>query len=125
MLVFVAVFHQNAFALITATVLFRSMYVMEVNIRPSLRKKYATAPQKNMTVSKSERAERERRDKEIIKTMWIMVVWGLSIFLGGFGIWALDIKFCSNLRSWRHQIGLPFGILLEGHGWWLVFQIPP
>ncbi|KAA8566785.1 hypothetical protein EYC84_009885 [Monilinia fructicola] len=35
-------FHQNAFALLTTIVLFRSMYVMEVNIRPSLRKKYAT-----------------------------------------------------------------------------------
>jgi dihydroceramidase len=97
------------------------MYVMEVNIRPSLRKKYATAPQKYVdpaTVSKSERVETARRDKHIIKEMWIMVAWGLSIFLGGFGIWALDIKYCSNLRSWRHEIGLPWGILLEGHGWW-------
>lgn len=114
------VFHQNAFAIITATVLFRSMYVMEVNIRPSLRKKYATA-QKYVdpaAISKSEELANAHRDERIIKEMWFMVVYGLSIFLGGFGIWALDIKYCSRLRSWRHDIGLPWGILLEGHGWW-------
>jgi dihydroceramidase len=43
---------------------------------------------------------------------------GLSIFLSGFGIWALDNQYCSTLRHWRHQVGLPWGILLEGHGWW-------
>ena len=30
-------FHQNAFALITSTVLFRSVYVMEMALRPSRR----------------------------------------------------------------------------------------
>jgi len=97
------------------------MYVMEVNIRPSLREKYGTTPQKNVdptTITKSEKLANERRDKQIIKEMWYMVAYGLSIFLGGFGIWALDRAFCSQLRSWRHNIGLPWGILLEGHGWW-------
>jgi len=115
------IFHQNAFALLTATVLFRSMYVMEVNIRPSLRKKYATAPQKYVdpaTTTKSEQMANARRDERIIKEMWFMVVYGLTIFLGGFGIWALDIKYCSLIRGWRREIGLPWGILLEGHGWW-------
>ncbi|KAG0649544.1 Alkaline ceramidase [Hyphodiscus hymeniophilus] len=94
---------------------------MEVNIRPSFRTKYATVPQKKVppgSISKTQRLANEKRDKDIIKTMWIMVAWGLSIFLGGFAIWGLDRVFCSTIRRWRHDIGLPWGILLEGHGWW-------
>ncbi|KAG9239458.1 alkaline ceramidase [Amylocarpus encephaloides] len=113
-------FHQNAFALIAAVVLFRSMYVMEVNIRPSLRAKYATVARKTVdpAMSKSERLAIERRDRAILNEMWLMVVIGLSIFLGGFGMWALDNQYCSLVRVWRRKIGLPWGILLEGHGWW-------
>ncbi|KAH8775840.1 alkaline ceramidase [Hyaloscypha finlandica] len=113
-------FHQNAFAIITAVVLFRSMYVMEVNIRPSLKAKYGTAPVKTdpMSLPKSLRVANAHRDQAILKEMWLMVALGLSIFLGGFGIWALDNQYCSSIRRWRHQVGLPWGILLEGHGWW-------
>jgi dihydroceramidase len=121
------VFHQNAFALITAIVLFRSMYIMEVNIRPSFRAKYATVPQKNVvpgSISKTQLLANEKRDKQIIKVMWVMVGWGLSIFLGGFAIWGLDRVFCSTVRRWRHEVGLPWGLLLEGHGWWLVIPKP-
>ncbi|KAI9819944.1 MAG: hypothetical protein M1827_006514 [Pycnora praestabilis] len=116
-------FHQNAFALLTIVVLFRSMYVMEVNIRPYLRKREEVHKnqQQEGTVSKDEKVQQDvddRRDEKIIKSMWFMIGWGLSIFLGGFGIWALDNRYCSNLRAWRREIGLPWGILLEGHGWW-------
>ncbi|KAL3420759.1 alkaline phytoceramidase [Phlyctema vagabunda] len=115
------IFHQNAFALLTAVVLFRSIYVMEVNIRPSLRAKYATSPQRQgepLAMSTAQREASERRDKQILKDMWLMVVLGLSIFLGGFAIWNLDNIYCSTIRRWRHQVGLPWGIVLEGHGWW-------
>jgi dihydroceramidase len=113
-------FHQNAFAIITAVVLFRSMYVMEVNIRPSLKAKYGTAPVKTdpMSLPKWLRVANAHRDQAILKEMWLMVGVGLSIFLGGFGIWALDNQYCSTIRRWRHEVGLPWGILLEGHGWW-------
>jgi len=47
-----------------------------------------------------------------------MVGLGLTVFLGGFGIWGLDNHYCSTIRKWRHDIGLPWGLLLEGHGWW-------
>jgi dihydroceramidase len=97
------------------------MYIMEVNIRPSFRAKYATIPQKTVvpgSMSKSEIKANEKRDKEIIRTMWIMVAWGLSIFLGGFAIWGLDRIYCGTIRRWRREVGLPWGILLEGHGWW-------
>ena len=116
------VFHQNAFALITAIVLFRSMYIMEVNIRPSLRGRYATIPRKpGTTITQTQRLENEKRDREILKVMWMMVLWGLSIFLGGFAIWGLDRVFCGTIRRWRQEVGLPWGLLLEGHGWWFVF----
>jgi len=117
------IFHQNAFAILTAVVLFRSMYVMEINIRPSLKAKWGTTPQKYAdptSLSKEDRIANEHRDRKILKDMWLMVALGLSIFLGGFGIWALDNQFCSTVRVWRHKVGLPWGILLEGHGWWLV-----
>lgn len=111
-------FHQNAFAIITAVVLFRSMYVMEVNIRPSLRKRWATIPLKRLPDPEEEQVAREVRDKKIVKEMWFMVGMGMSIFLGGFAIWNLDNQFCPTIRVWRQKIGLPWGILLEGHGWW-------
>lgn len=120
-------FHQNAYALLTATVLFRSMYVMEITLRPSLRKReqqHQTLQEKH-AVSASEAAEQKRqddRDEEILRTMWWMIFYGLGIFLGGFGIWALDRVFCTTLREWRQEIGLPWGILLEGHGWWSVLS---
>ena len=107
-------FHQNAYAILTAFVLLRSMYIMEANIRPSFqRQKTARA-----NLPAQERKRQEERDAKILKHMWIMSAMGLGIFLGGFGIWNLDNIYCSKLRRWRHELGLPWGILLEGHGWW-------
>ena len=96
------------------------MYIMEVNIRPSLKKKHATMPPRDSPwlVSKAQQAADDDRDKKIITEMWKFVAFGLTIFLGGFAIWGLDQKYCSTLRRWRRDLGLPWGILLEGHGWW-------
>ena len=114
-------FHQNMYALLTATVLFRSMYVMEVNLRPSLRQseRKHIQQQKQGIISESEKWDQQRmdtRDEKILTTMWQMIAYGLGIFLGGFAIWTLDNVHCSKLRRWRRGIGLPWGILLEGHG---------
>jgi len=108
------VFHQNAFAILTSLVVFRSMYIMEANIRPK-RRIYVKSEIQGDSLKQ---AAHDQRDRMIIKEMWLMVALGLSIFLGGFGIWALDRVYCSKIRRWRHAIGLPWGILLEGHGWW-------
>ncbi|KAK4957825.1 alkaline ceramidase ydc1, partial [Elasticomyces elasticus] len=113
------VFHQNMYALLTAIVLFRSIYIMEVNMRPTLRKRREV--HKALEGRQGSTGEQKRcddRDARILRNMWIMVTFGLSIFLGGFGIWTLDNVYCSTLRRWRREIGLPWGILLEGHGWW-------
>ncbi|EED24287.1 alkaline dihydroceramidase Ydc1, putative [Talaromyces stipitatus ATCC 10500] len=117
------VFHQNAYALLTTIVVLRSMYTMEVALRPKWRKSReedrAAREKQGLPVPSKERQEYENaRDLKTLKTMWFMVVYGLAMFLGGFAIWNLDNFFCNTLRSWRQQIGLPWGILLEGHGWW-------
>lgn len=179
-------FHQNAYALLTAVVVFRSMYIMEVSIRPSLQKGYvkmddertasgASTPSildavyengngkangnglhKVITndfarsksngngnalhhtttnsfphitsngkgYTKSARpgsivtAETQAHDLAILNRMWLIVSSGLVIFLGGFLLWNLDNSYCSRIRTWRNSVGLPWGILLEGHGWW-------
>jgi dihydroceramidase len=116
-------FHQNMYALLTAIVLLRAMYIMEINIRPSLRAKELAINQGpvNGEPSSTEIAEQKRkdtRDVKILKTMWAMIAYGLSIFLGGFAVWSLDNVYCGTLRRWRREIGLPWGVLLEGHGWW-------
>lgn len=106
-------FHQAVYAVLTATVVFRSMWVMEHCLRPSLR-----GPDKSK--STAEQARLDQRDLETLRVMWIMIGYGLSVFLGGFLLWTLDNQYCSILRRWRHEVGLPWGIVLEGHGWWLV-----
>ena len=103
-------FHQNAYAILTAIVLFRAMYVMEVNMRPRFRA--------NAKGSSAAQEKGDRRDEQILRQMWTMIVCGLSIFLGGFLLWHLDNEHCSTLRRWRREVGMPWGFVLEGHGWW-------
>ncbi|KAI9757324.1 MAG: hypothetical protein M1815_001410 [Lichina confinis] len=118
-------FHQNAYAFLTAIVLARSMYLMEVSLRPrwrgeardgsrSMRRK---PPTRGASTGSRSNAEFER-DLTILKTMWRMVGFGLTFFLGGFAIWNLDNVYCSQWRRLRRDMGLPWGALLEGHGWW-------
>ncbi|KAI9883222.1 MAG: hypothetical protein M1823_005015 [Watsoniomyces obsoletus] len=116
-------FHQTAYALLTCVVVFRSMFLMERHLRASwgqgsLHSQNREHEKSSRVLSKIREEAEDRRDASILRTMWFMISYGLSLFLGGFVIWTLDIKYCSNLRSWRRQIGLPWGILLEGHGWW-------
>lgn len=115
-------FHQNAYALLTVVVLARSMFVMEFTLRPSLRNNeqaHKFQHRRSMTADEKEVSRSDdRRNAKILWTMWTMIGVGLSIFLGGFGLWHLDNIYCSTIREWRHQIGLPWGIFLEGHGWW-------
>jgi dihydroceramidase len=113
-------FHQNAFALICVAAVFTSIYDMEQKLRPS-RRSSGTGGQKNGHVKPIDQAERARvdaRDARILKEMWLLVAGGLISVGLGFLLWNLDNIFCSTLRSWRRQVGLPWGILLEGHGWW-------
>lgn len=99
-------FHQQVYAALTVFIVFRSGWIMETSLRPSLRK------------AASKTAAEDARDRAILKNMWFFVAYGLTIFLSGFAIWGIDNVYCGTLRRWRRQIGLPWGVLLEGHGWW-------
>ncbi|KAI2918451.1 hypothetical protein CBS63078_3013 [Aspergillus niger] len=116
-------FHQNAYGILTAIVLIRSMYTMEVTLRPrwrhSTEEDRLAREKQGLPVPTKEHQHYENvRDIKTLNTMWFMVIYGLSVFLGGFAIWGLDNAFCPKIRGWRRQVGLPWGILLEGHGWW-------
>ncbi len=112
-------FHQNAYTILTVMVLTRAMYVMEVNIRPKFRSKERERANPRLNGGSKAAKEREDlRDKEILRTMWNMVAFGLTIFLSGYAIWGIDNHYCSWFVKWRRVIGLPWGLLLEGHGWW-------
>lgn len=105
------IFHQNAFALLTATVIFKIWYEMEHLLRPSRRGK-------NPSLSATEQKRIDDRDSSMLHTMWSLAICGVSSVGFGFIIWNLDTIYCSVLRQWRREIGLPWGIVLEGHGWW-------
>ncbi|KAI1327569.1 alkaline phytoceramidase [Xylariaceae sp. FL0255] len=101
-------FHQNAYAVLTATVIFSNMWIMERLLRPALEKREAKRlPGSSVPTTKA-----------LISNLWSMVATGLTIFLGGFLIWNLDNIYCNTVRSWRHQLQLPWAIVLEGHAWW-------
>ncbi|RYP38950.1 hypothetical protein DL767_002389 [Monosporascus sp. MG133] len=101
-------FHQDAYAILTAIVVFSNMFIMEYSVRPALqsrdRKRAPNSPVQNSNV--------------ILKEMWLMVATGLSIFLGGYLIWHLENVYCDRVRQWRHYLQLPWAVILEGHAWW-------
>ncbi|KAI0398415.1 alkaline dihydroceramidase [Xylariaceae sp. FL0594] len=101
-------FHQDAYTVLTAVVVFSNMWIIEKVLRPALKARDGTRPP-NSTVPKAQ---------EILAQMWKMVAVGLSIFLGGYGVWILDNMYCGTVRRWRHSIQLPWAVVLEGHAWW-------
>ena len=116
-------FHQTVYAALTFFIVFKSIYDMEYTLRPSLRmtresdrvwKEHYCLP----VPTKEQQKYENERDLSILKNMWILVAFGVSIFLGAFAIWGLDRVACTQLRVARRKIGLPWGIFLEGHAWW-------
>ncbi|TGJ85992.1 hypothetical protein E0Z10_g2731 [Xylaria hypoxylon] len=101
-------FHQDAYTILTATVVFSNMWIMERVLRPALKAREDKRPTNSSVPS----------TRALLSQMWIMVATGLSIFLGGFLVWTLDNMYCDTIRRWRHQIQLPWAVLLEGHAWW-------
>ena len=121
-------FHQRTYAILTVIVMVRGMYIMECALRPSRKTHTAEQQRRRDTTSSSSSsssstmttvaASEDRRDAQILAVMWSMIACGTFMFLGGFVLWSLDNRYCSTLRRWRRMVGLPWGILLEGHGWW-------
>lgn len=48
---------------------------------------------------------------------WLLF-FGLTSFLSGYALWNADIHLCDYWRRTRRSWGMPWGFLLEGHGWW-------
>ena len=118
-------FHQDAYAVLTMIAAFSNMWIMERILRPSLRlRDQKRVPGSSVPPSYT-----------ILKEMWLMVATGelatlvtfsvspgrrlidtgVSIFLGGYLIWNLDNIYCDQIRRWRHQLQLPWAVVLEGH----------
>jgi len=95
------VFHQVAYAVLTALVLLPSIYLMLTRVSN-------TEAKKNM--------------------IWTIFI-GVTTFLMGFGLWIIDNECCDALRYVRDRIGLPWAFFfgtpfpvfthtVELHGWW-------
>ncbi|KAH0284955.1 hypothetical protein KCU62_g7904, partial [Aureobasidium sp. EXF-3399] len=55
------------------------------------------------------------KDKEMLHRA---VIFGAGCFVFGYLLWQLDSIFCAQLTILKRTVGLPWGILLELHGWW-------
>ncbi|KAI2463658.1 putative alkaline phytoceramidase [Annulohypoxylon bovei var. microspora] len=106
-------FHQDAYAILTAVVVFSNMWIMERVLRPALRRR-----EENRRETRTPSSPRLPTTNEMVKQMWVMITTGLTIFLGGYLIWNLDNMYCSTVREWRRRLQLPWAIVLEGHAWW-------
>ena len=109
-------FHQTAYAILTAIVLLRAMYVMEFTLRRTLEQTEKDYRLQNQGRGMNEQQQKtfawkDQRDRKILSRMWVMIAYGLTIFLGGFAIWHLDNAYCTRLRIWRRQVGLPWWVL--------------
>lgn len=116
------VFHEVAYGILTVVVVFRSMWIMESTLRPKWKNSRRLSVSDHLYGSLPAAPQGDQfddiRDLKVLRKMWVMVAVGISTFLGGFLIWNLDNQFCSVLRGWRREMGLPWGMILEGHGWW-------
>lgn len=63
-------------------------------------------------------ARKHVRDPAELRKMNRTMLIGVSTFLLGYFLWNLDIHLCELARSKRREWGMPYGFVLEGHGWW-------
>lgn len=115
------VFHQTFFGLVMVSVLGRGFYDIETMIRRHPKDSSSTTTEKSMrgdTPADVERARQVRQDDKIVRQCELLYFSSMGLFLLAFVIWNLDNYLCSDLQRMRHEIGLPWGILLEGHAWW-------
>ncbi|CDK24409.1 unnamed protein product [Kuraishia capsulata CBS 1993] len=87
-------FHQVSYGLLNFAIIFRSLYLVNTRVT----------------------------DPKIRKFLYGLISAALFEFLFGFLLWNLDTAYCTNLIWARREVmGLPYGVVLEGHGWWHVF----
>lgn len=66
-------------------------------------------------------AHRHVHDKHATKQLDLTMIYGVSTFLLGYFLWNVDIHLCQEARATRREWGIPYGFILEGHGWWHIF----
>ncbi|ENH72264.1 Alkaline ceramidase YDC1 [Fusarium oxysporum f. sp. cubense race 1] len=109
-------FHQNTFSILFLATVFRSLYTMEAILRPTLSNKYANKSRSTSLSDKEALYSPIRIDQAIIREMRWIVAMGFITCAAGIAAWTLDNLRCGDFVQWRHRVGLPWGILLEGHG---------
>jgi dihydroceramidase len=57
------------------------------------------------------------KDRALKRQMRVVGSWALGLFITGYILWNIDNRFCDQLRATRRAVGLPWGWLLELHGW--------
>lgn len=85
--------HQVSYALLNAGIIFQSINLTQKHVK----------------------------DDVIRKELYRVMITGVITFLFGYFLWNLDIHFCSFVRYTRRAWGMPYGFILEGHGWWHIF----
>ncbi|KAL8991117.1 MAG: hypothetical protein Q9169_007944 [Polycauliona sp. 2 TL-2023] len=83
-------FHQNAFALLTAVVFFRSLYGMEISLRPSRQAKRRAELGRGDVSNVAEQRRVDERDLGILKTMHIFT--GIAQFYNL--TWSIWLRYC-------------------------------
>ena len=58
------------------------------------------------------------KDQESLRQLNTTMGMGVVIFVLGFVLWNMDVHFCDYVRATRRGWGMPYGFILEGHGWW-------
>lgn len=85
--------HQAAYALLNAGIIFKLIALTRLHVKDP--------------VARSQ--------------LFCTMTFGIAIFGLGYLVWNLDIHFCTQVRSVRRDWGMPYGFVLEGHGWWHLF----
>ncbi|KAH0365978.1 alkaline phytoceramidase, partial [Aureobasidium melanogenum] len=57
------------------------------------------------------------QDKQMLQNA---TIFGAGCFAFGYLLWQLDFIFCPQLTALKRKEGIPWGFLLESHGWWHV-----
>ncbi|KIV99578.1 uncharacterized protein PV09_08755 [Verruconis gallopava] len=58
------------------------------------------------------------RDRAVRKRLHRLTTFATCNALIAWLIWNVDVHFCATLTRWKHALGMPWGILLELHGYW-------
>ncbi|KAF2866806.1 alkaline ceramidase family protein [Massariosphaeria phaeospora] len=72
-----------------------------------------------LVVRQARRLIRERvTNPESQKRLGSMAIFGLGSGLFGYFLWNIDFHLCSHVTAFKRELGLPWALVFELHGWW-------